>query len=105
MIITTQGIFVSLLSHFLPFSQVLYDNDYPVPKPIDNYYQGIFALPFSQVLYDNDYPVPKPIDNYYQGIFALPFSQVLYDNDYPVPKPIDFNRHCVIMELVDAFPL
>jgi len=33
------------------------------------------------------------------------FMKVLYDNDYPVPKPIDFNRHCVIMELVDAFPL
>lgn len=33
------------------------------------------------------------------------FMKVLYDNDYPVPKPIDFNRHCVIMELVDAYPL
>lgn len=33
------------------------------------------------------------------------FMKVLYDNGYPVPKPIDFNRHCVIMELADAFPL
>jgi len=33
------------------------------------------------------------------------FMKVLYDNGYPVPRPVDFNRHCVIMELVDAFPL
>lgn len=33
------------------------------------------------------------------------FMKALYDHGYPVPKPIDFNRHCVIMELMDAFPL
>ena len=37
--------------------------------------------------------------------FAVSVFQALYDHDYPVPKPIDFNRHCVIMELMDAFPL
>ena len=31
--------------------------------------------------------------------------QALYDNGYPVPRPIDFNRHAVVMELVDGYPL
>lgn len=33
------------------------------------------------------------------------FMNVLYDNDFPVPKPIDCNRHCVVMELIDGYPL
>lgn len=33
------------------------------------------------------------------------FMQVLYDNGFPVPKPIDQNRHCVVMELIDAYPM
>ncbi|KAJ1733580.1 Serine/threonine-protein kinase rio2 [Coemansia sp. Benny D160-2] len=33
------------------------------------------------------------------------FMKVLYEHSFPVPKPIDQNRHCVVMELVDAFPL
>ena len=31
--------------------------------------------------------------------------QVLRDRGFPVPKPVDFNRHCVVMELIDGFPL
>ncbi|KAI8054698.1 RIO1 family-domain-containing protein [Syncephalis plumigaleata] len=33
------------------------------------------------------------------------FMKVLYDNGFPVPQPFDYNRHCVVMELIDAFPL
>jgi RIO kinase 2 len=33
------------------------------------------------------------------------FMCVLYENGFPVPKPIDQNRHCVVMELIDAYPL
>jgi RIO kinase 2 len=33
------------------------------------------------------------------------YDQVLYDRGFPVPKPFDFNRHMVVMELMDAFPL
>ncbi|KAF7729158.1 Serine/threonine-protein kinase RIO2 [Apophysomyces ossiformis] len=33
------------------------------------------------------------------------FMKVLYDNGFPVPQPIDISRHCVVMELIDAFPL
>ncbi|XP_055549195.1 uncharacterized protein LOC129732378 [Wyeomyia smithii] len=33
------------------------------------------------------------------------YMKALYDRGFPVPKPIDFNRHCVIMELVDGYPL
>lgn len=33
------------------------------------------------------------------------FMKVLYDNGFPVPRPIDVNRHCVVMELLDAFPM
>ncbi|KAJ3258186.1 Serine/threonine-protein kinase RIO2 [Boothiomyces macroporosus] len=33
------------------------------------------------------------------------FMKVLYENGFPVPKPIDQNRHTVVMELIDAYPL
>jgi RIO kinase 2 len=33
------------------------------------------------------------------------YMKALYDRKFPVPKPIDFNRHCVIMELVQGKPL
>ncbi|XP_065909656.1 uncharacterized protein [Dysidea avara] len=33
------------------------------------------------------------------------FMKVLRDRGFPVPKPVDFNRHCVIMELIDGYPL
>ena len=31
--------------------------------------------------------------------------QVLHEHGFPVPQPIDQSRHCLIMELIDAFPL
>ncbi|KAK4699811.1 RIO kinase 2, partial [Phenoliferia sp. Uapishka_3] len=33
------------------------------------------------------------------------FMKVLYEHDFPVPRPIDQSRHCLLMELIDAFPL
>jgi RIO kinase 2 len=33
------------------------------------------------------------------------FMKALHDRGFPVPKPIDFNRHCIIMELIDGIPL
>jgi len=33
------------------------------------------------------------------------FMKVLHDRHFPVPKPIDFNRHCVIMELIQGHTL
>ncbi|KAI0237044.1 Serine/threonine-protein kinase rio2, partial [Massospora cicadina] len=33
------------------------------------------------------------------------FMKVLYENGFPVPQPFDCNRHCVVMEFIDAFPL
>ncbi|KAI9019049.1 RIO1 family-domain-containing protein [Hyaloraphidium curvatum] len=33
------------------------------------------------------------------------FMKVLHDHGFPVPAPVDFNRHCVVMELVDGYPL
>lgn len=33
------------------------------------------------------------------------YMKALEDRGFPVPKPIDFNRHCIIMELVDGGPL
>ncbi|KAJ1656032.1 Serine/threonine-protein kinase rio2 [Dispira simplex] len=35
----------------------------------------------------------------------MAFMKVLKDHQFPVPSPVDQNRHCVVMELVDAFPL
>jgi hypothetical protein len=31
--------------------------------------------------------------------------QALYEHAFPVPIPYDCNRHCVLMSLVDAYPL
>lgn len=33
------------------------------------------------------------------------YMKALYDRGFPVPKPVDFNRHCVIMELINGYPL
>jgi len=33
------------------------------------------------------------------------YMKALLDRGFPVPKPIDFNRHCVLMELVEGGPL
>jgi len=33
------------------------------------------------------------------------YMKALYDRGFPVPKPVDFNRHCVVMELVNGVPL
>lgn len=33
------------------------------------------------------------------------YMKALYERGFPVPKPIDFNRHCVIMELVNGYTL
>ncbi|TDL28729.1 RIO1-domain-containing protein [Rickenella mellea] len=33
------------------------------------------------------------------------FMKVLHEHGYPVPKPIDQARHCILMELIDSFPL
>ncbi|KND03264.1 atypical/RIO/RIO2 protein kinase [Spizellomyces punctatus DAOM BR117] len=33
------------------------------------------------------------------------FMKVLHENGYPVPEPVDQNRHCIVMGLVDAYPL
>lgn len=33
------------------------------------------------------------------------FMKVLHQHGFPVPEPIDQSRHCLIMSLIDAFPL
>lgn len=33
------------------------------------------------------------------------FMTALWENGFPVPKPLAQNRHTVVMELIDAFPL
>ena len=33
------------------------------------------------------------------------FMKILREAGFPVPEPIDCNRHCVVMSLVDAYPL
>ncbi|KAJ1963168.1 Serine/threonine-protein kinase rio2 [Dispira parvispora] len=39
------------------------------------------------------------------AIKEMAFMKVLKEHQFPVPTPVDQNRHCVVMELVDAFPL
>ena len=33
------------------------------------------------------------------------FMKTLHEHGFPVPCPIDYNRHCVVMELIDGLPL
>ncbi|KAH8120430.1 RIO1 family-domain-containing protein [Phellopilus nigrolimitatus] len=33
------------------------------------------------------------------------FMKVLHEHGFPVPTPIDQARHCIVMELIDSFPL
>ncbi|NWQ79319.1 RIOK2 kinase, partial [Columbina picui] len=33
------------------------------------------------------------------------YMKALHDRKFPVPKPVDYNRHAVIMELIDGYPL
>ncbi|KAK4057549.1 Serine/threonine-protein kinase rio2 [Microbotryomycetes sp. JL221] len=33
------------------------------------------------------------------------FMKILHEHEFPVPLPIDQSRHCIVMELIDAFPL
>nr|KAF6442134.1 RIO kinase 2 [Rousettus aegyptiacus] len=33
------------------------------------------------------------------------YMKALYDRKFPVPKPIDYNRHAVVMELINGYPL
>ncbi|GAA6036724.1 hypothetical protein JCM8097_003448 [Rhodosporidiobolus ruineniae] len=39
------------------------------------------------------------------AIKEFAFMKVLHDHGFPVPSPIDQSRHCLVMELIDAFPL
>jgi RIO kinase 2 len=38
-------------------------------------------------------------------LMNLDSHQVLHEHGFPVPRPIDQVRHCLVMELIDAFPL
>ncbi|KAI9100439.1 RIO1 family-domain-containing protein [Phlyctochytrium arcticum] len=33
------------------------------------------------------------------------FMKVLHENGYSVPEPIDQNRHCIVMGLIDSYPM
>ncbi|KFQ66890.1 Serine/threonine-protein kinase RIO2, partial [Phaethon lepturus] len=33
------------------------------------------------------------------------YMKALHDRQFPVPKPVDYNRHAVVMELIDGYPL
>ncbi|EDW34179.1 GL21711 [Drosophila persimilis] len=33
------------------------------------------------------------------------YMSALHERGFPVPKPIDFNRHCVLMDLVNGWPM
>ena len=33
------------------------------------------------------------------------FMKVLFDNGFPVPEPFEVNRHCLVMQHIDAVPL
>ncbi|XP_032131525.1 serine/threonine-protein kinase RIO2 isoform X1 [Sapajus apella] len=33
------------------------------------------------------------------------YMKALYERKFPVPKPVDYNRHAVVMELINGYPL
>ncbi|KAK0547596.1 Serine/threonine-protein kinase rio2 [Tilletia horrida] len=35
----------------------------------------------------------------------IAFMQILHDHGFPVPRPFAQARHCIVMELIDAYPL
>lgn len=39
------------------------------------------------------------------AIKEFAFMRALHEHEFPVPQPIDQNRHCVVMSLIDGFPL
>ncbi|KAJ2689849.1 Serine/threonine-protein kinase rio2 [Coemansia spiralis] len=67
-------------------------------------------LSFRNVKNKRDYfrPDQSPSWMYMSRLSAMKeyaFMQVLHEHGFPVPKPIDQNRHCIVMELLDAHPL
>ncbi|KAJ1855603.1 Serine/threonine-protein kinase rio2 [Coemansia sp. RSA 1822] len=65
---------------------------------------------FRNVKQKRDYfrPNQSPSWMYMSRLSAMKefaFMKVLHEHGFPVPTPIDQNRHCVVMELIDAFPL
>ncbi|KAJ2756584.1 Serine/threonine-protein kinase rio2 [Coemansia aciculifera] len=67
-------------------------------------------LSFRNVKNKRDYfrPDQSPSWMYMSRLSAMKeyaFMQVLHQHGFPVPKPIDQNRHCIVMELLDAHPL
>ncbi|KAJ2460359.1 Serine/threonine-protein kinase rio2 [Coemansia sp. RSA 2424] len=67
-------------------------------------------LSFRNVKNKRDYfrPGQSPSWMYMSRLSAMKefaFMQVLHQHGFPVPKPIDQNRHCIVMELLDAHPL
>jgi RIO kinase 2 len=32
-------------------------------------------------------------------------TQVLHEHGFPVPRPIDQARHCIVMSMIDAYPM
>ncbi|KAJ2122055.1 Serine/threonine-protein kinase rio2 [Coemansia sp. RSA 720] len=65
---------------------------------------------FRNVKQKRDYfrPNQSPSWMYMSRLSAMKefaFMKVLHEYGFPVPTPIDQNRHCVVMELIDAFPL
>uniref|UniRef100_A0A8C4ZFG5 non-specific serine/threonine protein kinase n=1 Tax=Gadus morhua TaxID=8049 RepID=A0A8C4ZFG5_GADMO len=33
------------------------------------------------------------------------YMKVLYERGFPVPRPVDYNRHAVVMELINGYPM
>ena len=33
------------------------------------------------------------------------YMKILYERGFPVPRPADFSRHCIVMQLMNAYPL
>ena len=63
---------------------------------------------FRAVKRTRDYSRGSPSWLYLSRIAATKehaFMKALHEHGFPVPIPVDANRHCVLMQLVDGFPL
>ncbi|KAI9471642.1 Serine/threonine-protein kinase rio2 [Coemansia sp. RSA 989] len=65
---------------------------------------------FRNVKQKRDYfrPNQSPSWMYMSRLSAMKeyaFMKVLHEHGFPVPTPYDHNRHCVVMEMIEAFPL
>lgn len=59
----------------------------------------------SRLAAQKEYAFMKVCCGHHDMLLIFKNEKVLYDHGFQVPRPIDQARHCILMELIDAYPL